>query len=136
MCTSMLFVFSSVTYWELFQLVPAPLPYARLGGEPCADMQGSRSGCGCLVIPGVSQVGEGEHRRSYDMYMGVARFTGVVPPVLLLYRCCTARILSKFRRSGLELSLAMSRMVGPHHTPTRTCTEAPFVAVTKTKTFK
>ena len=33
------------------------------------------------------------------MYMSVARFTGVAPLLLLLYLCCPARMLVKFRGS-------------------------------------
>ena len=54
-------------------------------------IQGSPSGCGCLEIPGVSQVEKEEHRRSY-VYEPMA---GVVPidaakvvPLLYVLRGC------------------------------------------------
>ena len=105
---------------------------------------------------------KGEHRRSYDMYMSVARFTGVVPLLLLLLllmlRTAALYCADAFeiqRKCGLDLSLVVSRMAalplflrlflvptaaGPcndTHAHTRTLTnphaEAPFVAVTKGK---
>ena len=64
-----------------------------------------------------------------SMYMSLARFPAVVL-LLLLYRCCTARMRLKFRGSvGWNRDSSCS---GWHaHIRTHAHTEAPFVAVTK-----
>ena len=56
-------------------------------------VQGFPSGCEWLEILGVSQVEQGERRRF--MCMSVARFTCVVPQLVVLCRCCAARMLSE-----------------------------------------
>ena len=64
------------------------------------------------------------------MYMSVARFTGVVPLLLLLCRCCTARMLLKFRGSvGWNCPLSCSGWHARIRTHART--ETRFAAVAK-----
>ena len=81
-------------------------------------------------IPGVRQVEKGEHRRSYDMCMSVARLAGVAPLMMLfvpLLYCANAFEIQ--RNCGLKLSPVLFKMARPHDTHTRTHTRAPFVAV-------
>ena len=84
--------------------------------------------CMTLNIAGVASL-KGE-----TLALSVARFTCIVPPLLLLRRCCTAWMLLKF--IGVDWNLFLVDMCSAWHTHiirTYALTEAPFVAVTKRK---
>ena len=69
-------------------------------------------------------------------YMSVARFTGgVVTLLLLLCRCCTARVLLNFRGGVSWSCLSMCSGWHTHIIRPHALAKAPFVAVTKTNTL-
>ena len=72
-----------------------------------------------------------------NMYMSVSRFASVVSLLLLSCRCCTVRMLLKFRRS-VDWNLFLVDMCSRRHAHiirTHAHAEAPFVFATASKAY-